>query len=158
MKLQTQPEKWQCAVTSFAMAMDMPVERLIQLLGHDGSAVIFPEQSEPRNRRGHSIYELIRKAIDLNCAVTPIPLHPSYRSNSNEFVYLSSEEEDWDFFKDQINSSRGVIECAGPRGNHMIAYYFGKIFDPRGVEFLYTRESCEAQNLYTFCLWRFDWI
>ncbi len=158
MKLQTQPEKWQCAVTSFAMAMDMPVERLIQLIGHDGSAVIFPEQPEPRNRRGHSIYELIRKAIDMNRSVTPIPLHPSYQSNSNEFVYLSTEEEDWELFQNQINSSRGVIECWGPHGNHMIAYHYGTIFDPRGVEFKYTREDCEAQFLYTFCLWRVDRI
>ncbi len=160
MKLQTQLEKWQCCITSFAMAMDMPVTRLIELAGHDGGAIAFPSEPEPKNRRGHNVYEMIRRAIDMGLAVTPVPLHPSYKPHPNSIglVRLSSEKEDWELFTDQINTSRGVIECTGPRGNHMVAYHYGRIYDPRGIEFQYTREECEAQFLFTFCLWRVDRI
>ncbi len=160
MKLQKQIEKWQCAVTSFAMAMDMPVSELIEMIGHDGGEIMFPSKPDPQNRRGHNVYELIRFALSLDFAVTPIPLHPASKpfDNSTEVIGIFEDHSDWNFFTNQLATSQGTIECAGPRGNHMIAYDHNLIYDPRGVEFKYTRESCEAQFLYTYCLWRVDRI
>ena len=83
MKLQLQLERWQCAVTAFAMALDVPVTDLIRDVGHDGGSIIFPDLPEPGNRHGHSIYELIWAAVNLGYAVTPIPLHPEIKPASD---------------------------------------------------------------------------
>lgn len=160
MKLQIQPERWQCAITAFAMALDIPVADLLLWAGHDGSEIIFPGLPEPANRHGHCIYELIWAAMDFGYAVTPIPLHPAIKPASDptrEFV-LGTEIQNWRRFRRVIHESGGVIECYGPKGNHVVAYDHGHIYDPRGYEFPYLREVCEEKNLYTNCLWRVDRI
>ena len=160
MKLQIQPERWQCAVTAFAMALDVSVADLIRNVGHDGRGIIFPDLPEPRNHHGHSIYELIWAAIDLGYAVTPIPLRPGIRPASDpmrEFV-IGTDAENYQRFRNHIHGSAGVMECYGPKGHHVVAYDHGRIYDPRGYEFPYLREVCEERNLYTYCLWRVDRI
>ena len=160
MKLQLQLERWQCAVTAFAMALDVPVTDLIRDVGHDGGSIIFPDLPEPGNRHGHSIYELIWAAVNLGYAVTPIPLHPGIKPASDptrEFS-IGTDTGNWRRFQNHIHGSVGVIECYGPKGHHVVAYDHGRIFDPRGYEFPYLREACEEKNLYTYCLWRVDRI
>ena len=41
MKLQMQPERWQCAITSFAMVLDLPVAELIGELATAGARSSF---------------------------------------------------------------------------------------------------------------------
>lgn len=53
MIIQSQPNKATCLITSFAMALDVPVAQLIKLVGHDGLEVL-PEKVY----RGHSIWEM----------------------------------------------------------------------------------------------------
>ena len=73
-KLQQKNERWQCAVTAFAMALDCPVADLILCLGHDGGAIVYPDLPYPADRQGHNLYEMIQVAVDLGYAATPIPL------------------------------------------------------------------------------------
>ena len=42
------------------------------------------------------------------------------------------------------------------RFRHMVAYDHGRIFDPRGHVYDYTRTTCEAHHFYTRCAWRID--
>ena len=160
MKLQMQPERWQCAITSFAMVLDLPVAELIRRVGHDGSKIIFPDLPEPKNRRGHNIYELVRIATNCGYAVTPIPLQPAIAKGDDlhDSLVIGNDFDNWTYFTNQLMCSCGVIECSGPGGYHLVAYDHGRIFDPRGYEFPYSRELCESKNLYTYCLWRMDRI
>ena len=59
MRLQTKPERWQCLVTSFAMALDMLVADVMREIGHDGGQVLWPDMPEPMCRRGFHPQELI---------------------------------------------------------------------------------------------------
>ena len=160
MKLQVKHEQWQCAVTAFAMALSIPVADLINRSGHDGGEIVFPDLPEPAKRRGHNIYELVQIAIDLGYAVTPVPLRAAITSANDpqRQVILGTDCENWRRFTRQLHDSLGVIECSGPRVYHMLAYDRGRIFDPDGDEFVYSREACEQRNLYTYCLWRVDRI
>ncbi len=160
MKLQLKPERWQCAVTAFAMALDCPVRDLMLCIGHDGGEIVFPDLPEPANRRGHNIYEMIPVAIDLGYAVTPIPLRPTIVPANDPVreVAIGTDEQNWNRFTRHILMSRGTIECQGPRCYHVLAYDRGRIFDPEGREFPYSRDACEQRKLYTYCLWRVDRI
>ncbi len=160
MKLQKKLERWQCAVTAFAMALDCPVTELMLCLGHDGGEIIFPDLPEPANRRSHNIYELIQVAVDLGYAVTPIPLRPAINPGNDPArqIVIGTDEENWSRFTRQLLVSRGVIECQGPHCYHLLAYEKGYIFDPDGFEFPYSRQACEQCGLYTYCLWRVDRI
>jgi len=160
MKLQLKPERWQCAATAFAMALDYPVADLMSRLGHDGSEVAFPDLPEPARRRGHNIYELIEAAVHLGFAVTPIPLRAAITpaNDPQRQVVMGTDSENWSRFMRHLQTSRGVIECFGPRWYHLLAYERGCIFDPDGDEFSYSREACEQRNLGTYCLWRVDRI
>lgn len=158
MKLQIKHERWQCAVTAFAMALGIPAADLMKRLGHDGGEVIFPDLPEPANRRSHNIYELIQVAVDLGYAVTPIPLRAAIEPANDPArkTLIGTDEENWCRFTRQLLTSRGVIECQGPRSHHLLAYEKGRIFDPDGFEFPYSRKACEKRGLYTYCLWRVD--
>ncbi len=157
-KLQVKRERWQCAVTAFAMALGVPVMDLMERLGHDGGEIIFPDLPEPANRRSHNIYELIQVATDLGYAVTPVPLRPAIvpAGNLQRQVLIDADEENWGRFTRHLLTSSGVIECQGPRCYHLLAYDRGYIFDPDGFEFPYSREACEQRGLYTYCLWRVE--
>ena len=160
MKLQVQPERWQCAITAFAMALDISVNDLIRAVGHDGGEIIFPDLPEPANRHGHSIHELIWAAIDMGYAVTPISVYPAIKPapDSMREYAIGTEIGNWRRFRTHVYGSVGVIECYGPKGNHVIAYDHGRIYDPRGHDFPYLREACEKRHLYTNRLWRVDRI
>jgi hypothetical protein len=129
-------------------------------LGHDGGEIVFPDLPEPANRRGHNIYELIQIAVDLGYAVTPIPLRAAITpaNDPQRQVVIGTDFENWSRFTHQLHASQGVIECFGPRLYHLLAYDRGRIFDPDGDEFPYSREACEQRNLGTYCLWRVDRI
>jgi hypothetical protein len=159
-KLQKKPERWQCAVTAFAMALDISVMDLMRRVGHDGSEIIFPDLPEPACRRGHNIYELAEAALDMGCAVTPVPLRPAIipACDRTRQVVIGIEKDNWSRFTRHLLISRGVIECYGPRGTHVIAYDTGVIFDPEGSAFPYSREACEERGYYTSCIWRVDRI
>lgn len=160
MKLQTKNERWQCAIASFAMALDVPLADLIKKSGHDGSAVLFPDNPEPSNRAGHCIYELIELALDLEFSVTPVALFPAHANSRDpkQIVPIGTEAERWLKFNRQILISQGTIECNGPRWNHMVAYDQGRIYDPDGNEFSYSREELERRSLFPVRLLRIDKI
>ena len=107
MKLQVKRERWQCAVTAFAMALDIPVANLIEHLGHDGGSIVFPDLAEPANRRGHSIYELIQAALALGYAVTPMPLRAAITPANDprrQFI-LGTDADNWSRFTTQLCNS-----------------------------------------------------
>ena len=160
MKLQVKTERWQCAATAFAMVLNVPVAELIEQLGHDGREIVFPDLPEPACRRGHNIYELIQIAVNLGYAVTPIPLRAAITpaNDPQRQIVIGTDIENWSRFTRQLHASQGVIECFGPRLYHLLAYDRGRIFDPDGDEFPYSRNACEQRNLGTYCLWRVDRI
>ena len=49
-----------------------------------------------------------------------------------------------------------MIDGTGARLGHTVAYDHGRIFDPKGSVYDYSRLACEAHQFYTRCAWRID--
>lgn len=157
MRLQQRPEPWMCMPLSFAMALDMPVAELLAAIGHDGGEIAFPSLSEPLRRRGFHIQELIHVALARGLSVTPVELFPVLQAMATgpcrTVIY---PDDNWQRFAETILASRGVIDGSGTRFGHMVAYDHGRIYDPKGSVYDYSRPACEAHQFYSRCAWRID--
>jgi len=157
MLLQLKPERWMCVPTAFAMALDVPVADLLAAVGHDGSKITFPGLPEPTCRRGFHIQELIAVALSRGFAVTPVELFPVIASADGRLTHtVLYPDNNWRRFTDAIRHSRGVIEGGGIRCGHTVAYDHGRIYDPDGPVYDYSRIACEGHQFYTRCAWRID--
>ena len=149
-----------CLPTAFAMALDMPVADLLAAIGHDGSEIVFPSLPEPLCRRCFHIQEPIQVALSRGMAVTPVQLFPVLQPTEvgplrKTVLY---PDNNWRRFEETIRASRGVIDGTGARYGHVVAYDHGRIYDPRGPDYDYSRLACEAHQFYTRCAWRIDTI
>jgi hypothetical protein len=151
--LQRKPNRWSCAVTAFAMALGVPVEQLIREVGHDGSEIIFPDLPEPMRRRGFHSQELIEAAWKRGFACTPIQLMPVVQGPHDYVVQFGSGN--WTRFTGFIDTTFGVLEGRGRRCNHAVHYRYGKVWDPDGHVYAYSREACESRGFYGNRLWVF---
>lgn len=148
-----------CLVTSFAMALDLPVEEIIRLIGHDGSEHVF-QRAEPMCRRGHHADECVFATIWLRHSATPVELFPAIGSTQilgmpdyEVPVLYGSLDGNWQRFTHLIKSRTGVLEGSGFRCGHAVAFHKGRIFDPDGREYDYSREACELRGFYGRKLW-----
>jgi hypothetical protein len=158
MELQQQGSaRWMCLPTAFAMALDMPVATLLATIGHDGSEIIFPGLPEPLCRRCFHVQELLQVALSRGFAVTPVELFPVLRpTDTGPHMTVLYPDNNWRRFEETIRTSRGVIEGTGARFRHVVAYDHGRIFDPKGSLYDYSRLACEAHQFYSRCAWRID--
>lgn len=72
-----QPNRWSCLATSFAMSCGRSTATMVKRVGHDGSTILWPTLAEPKRRRGFAVNELLKVALDMGAAFTPIiPIWP----------------------------------------------------------------------------------
>jgi len=161
MRLQTKPERWQCLVTSFAMALDMLVADVIHEIGHDGGQVLWPDMPEPMCRRGFHPQELIDVCRAHGYAVTCIELFPGSipQIGQSEFRWLTREQA-WPRFTRVVQNTTGVIEgtTLPNRKGHAVAYDHGHVFDPQGQDFLYSPAALRRRAFFPRHLWCLDKI
>ena len=143
---------------AFAMALDMPVADLLAAIGHDGSEIIFPSLPDPLCRRCFHVQELIQVALARGLAVTPVELFPVLQPTEAGPFHKTVlyPDNNWQRFEKTIRASLGVIAGTGARLGHTVAYDHGRIYDPRGPIYDYSRLACEAHQFYTRCAWRID--
>jgi hypothetical protein len=143
---------------AFAMALDMPVADLLAAIGHDGSEIIFPSLPDPLCRRCFHVQELIQVALARGLAVTPVELFPVLQPTEAGPFHKTVlyPDNNWRRFEETIRASLGVIAGTGARFGHTVAYDHGRIYDPRGPIYDYSRLACEAHQFYTRCAWRHD--
>lgn len=159
MKLQVKPNRWSCAITSWAMALDIEVGDAINFIGHDGGDVIFPELAEPRCRRGFHSQELVELAMQAGVYPTPFQVLPSISSECGEFSYTMYPYTTprFEILYDLVESTRGVLEGKCATCHHAVAYDHGKVFDPDGREFPYSAVNCrDLGGFYGKQLWIFN--
>jgi len=158
MELQQRSEPWMCMPLAFAMALDVPVADVLAALGHDGSEIAFPNLPEPLCRRCFHIQEFVQVALVRGYAVTPVELFPVLQPGSIGLLRLTVNYPDgnWPRFDRTIRTSRGVIDGTGARFGHAVAYDHGRIYDPKGPVYEFTRIAAEAHQFYARCAWRID--
>jgi hypothetical protein len=146
--LQLKPNQWSCAITSLAMTLHVPVQELIDELGHDGSQIIFPQLIEPMCRRGFHSQELIRLAWRRGFAVTPIELFPTIRPMQGEGLHTIYYDGDAEInvgrFVDTIHDRIGILEGQSGRWMHAVHFRYGEIYDPDGYQYLYSKRGCQG--------------
>jgi DNA-directed RNA polymerase subunit RPC12/RpoP len=101
---QRQPNPAACMVTAFAMVIGVPVAELIEQLGHDGTAVRFPEQEGAKRHLGFHIQELIWAMMEREYAVVPFEPLPVARSGDVTHQYGPNP-----FFEHAMMSFSGVL-------------------------------------------------
>lgn len=148
---QLQPNNWSCLLTSFAMAYDMPVVDLVDLVGHDGSEIMWPHLAPPNNRRGFHIQELIMAGNSMGYTVTPFEPRPVLTSAD---MLLQGEPKPLDLnrwlerFMAIMAIGIGVLTGQTNTGaRHAIACNMGKPFDPSG-------QITDLDSFQVQCYWR----
>lgn len=152
---QTKPNQWSCSITAAAMAINIPVDQLIDQLGHDGSEIVFPHLPEPACRRGFHSQEIIHLAWRLGCTVTPMELFPMIAPSEGVgavHVFFDGDQVDnWQRFLNIINNTEGVLEGAGKACRHAVYYDHGLIYDPDlngGPIYGFSKVACTARGFY----------
>ena len=153
---QRKPNRWSCSITTLAMALHLPVERIVEEAEHDGSEIIFPHLAEPMNRRGFHSQELVRIAWQYGFSMTPIELFPRTQSTDGQHVYLVGDKIDRHArFITSVNASCGILEGKGHRCQHAVYNQYGQIFDPDHNVPIYNFSfaNCESRSFYANRLW-----
>ncbi len=161
MRMQTS-NGWSCLPCSFAMVLDIPVKKFIEMIGHDGSAKPYEGYSD--QIAGFHEQECIEVLQQLGYACTPIEIIPQIMPVPGGPIRpvwflperLTGDPEDvtllnwnWQRFICHLKGTRGVITGAKKRidSDEMLGHavaWDGLIHDPQGKGFTYTIE--EAHN------------
>ena len=141
------------------MALDITVDQFFELVGHDGSEIVYPDLEGPMRRRGIHVQEAIEAAWKLGFTATPFELFPQGVSVPGGIpalvIFPPYPDGNWDRFTHHLSVGRGVIECQGRRCGHAVAFESGVIYDPDAlVPYPYSRQSMEERGLFTQRLWR----
>lgn len=162
---QVKRHHWACLPTAFAMALDVPVEEFIRLIGHDGSEIVCPSLAEPAGRRGFHEQECVSAALALGFACTPIELIPNsaFLGGHTRPIEFPPGTQNFDGNRDRfakhVDRSRGVLTGMGRSTRHAVAYDRGLICNPdNGTMYCFSFEDCEARSFYPSSLWRVDRI
>lgn len=144
------------------MVLDIPVADLMEAIGHDGSEIVFSGAEEPRCRRGHHVQECVEQCLKRGYAASRIELFPvlkPYEDSQRRFIVPRGRgDNNWTYFTNQIQTSRGVLEGSGKHCEHAVVYDHGRIIDPDGGSYKYSTDECERRGFYGKHLWRVDKI
>jgi hypothetical protein len=142
-KLLRSPNGWSCLPASFAIAVEVPLQYLLSLIGHDGSDIAWPALREPLRRRSFHIQELIYAIRRLDFFVIPYEAIPQLQGGPGVRPLTIGVP-----FQDVLDyESRCVLTGSNPRGErHAVAWDGERCFDPAGEI-----ESVEQFNLE--CIW-----
>ena len=131
LKIQMQPNRWSCLPTAFAMALDISVKEVIDIIGHDGSEIIFPQFKEPACRRSFHIQEMIDVCMLRDVAVIQIEVDPVSCVKENSFYKVPVSDTRLDYY---LSLYTGVFVGVGSMNTpHAVAWSGRQIFDPNGT-------------------------
>jgi hypothetical protein len=110
------------------MAIGLPLERMLELIGHDGSVIVHPDQSEPRCRRSFHIQECLQVLDTLGYAATPFDAISILALDDHHKIEL-----DWmGDFENHLKQANGVILGEGLSNRHAVAWVDQMVYDPNG--------------------------
>lgn len=126
MELIKGPHPWSCTGAAFAMCFDISWDRMVRMVGHDGSE---PNFYGDEDSRGFALQEMVLVGLQLGYAVINIELHPRITNKVGgveKFITLQGLD-DIKRMK-SLMANRGVLGY----GNHAVAWDGEKVYDPRG--------------------------
>jgi len=125
--------KWGCLITAFSKASKIDEANLLHRLGHDGSAIAFPDYPEPYNRRSFHVQEIV-DALFPDFYIMEIEPEPMLSSGSNIIpIYINNVAKER--LMRYINAYPSVLighHAIRPDSRHAVAYLEGQIHDVYG--------------------------
>ncbi len=161
------PNAWSCLPTAFAIALQVDLDTVLGIVGHDGSEITHAGLPEPLKRRGFHLQEMIKMCLQDGMSVTPVELCPqAIASNSTAFMTPKLFDiGEWDWFEKNLFTSSGVIDCRTAVGlGHAMAYEgrgtHALIYDPATEEVFefHKPENTEQRDRFLVALWRIESI
>jgi hypothetical protein len=124
------------------MVLDVPVQKIINAVGHDGSEIIFPGLSPPYNRRSFHIQEMIDTCILRNYAVVEIQRFPVGEVDCLHVYHIPVSNGRLNYYLVNYNS---VLVGTGKSGQpHAVAWDKHNVFDPNGTTYNIKRFNIET--------------
>ncbi len=108
---------WSCLPMAFAHCMGVTVERMIELMGHDGSTIVWPHDPSPLNRRAFHIQEILYAVYKLNYSAMPVQLNPTLSNGRSPSIQI--EDNFFNNAKYQLGVHLGTTDSGI---NHAVAY------------------------------------
>lgn len=94
------PNRWSCLPTALAMVVGESVEKVLEVICHDGSETCWPQYPEPFCRRGFALNEISYAAFRFGFALCEIAqdiiFHPYGHINEYEEMMIAVPETDWE--------------------------------------------------------------
>lgn len=158
------PNGWSCLPTAFAIALEVPLDAVLGIVGHDGSEITHAGLPEPLCRRGFHPQEMIKMCLEDGMSVTRVELYPSaIASNGVPHSPKRFDIGGWEWFSENIFNSAGVLDCRTATGvGHAMAYLgmgdHALICDPatgKESEFR-TLDDTERRDRFLVALWRIE--
>ncbi len=132
MLLQKQPNEWSCLITAFAIALNEPLEKLLDMIGHDGSEDIHPHLSIPYCKRSFHIQEIIDVGFELGYAIIQIDLELVQSVDGNVWSAGFLHQR----FAQYLTNYIGVLTGIGREGKpHAVAWNGHQCLDPNGTQY-----------------------
>lgn len=128
MLLQPQPNSYSCLLTAFASVAGIKVQKFIELVGHDGKELVWPQLLSPQCFRNWHYQELIKACLSIGWAVTPID---RWIETSPGPGIQSYEINHSDYFDSLLVGAKGVVAVKTNKGiGHALIFDQGKFYDP----------------------------
>lgn len=129
------------------MALEIDQFILRDMIGHDGSKILWPALPEPQRRRAFHVQEMTEPAFSVGKLICEIEEQPVFAPYYGEAVSEVKMPESR--FSDWLARSIGVIGCATKQNQrHAVAWDGNLIFDPAG-----TVLTLESMPYKPFILW-----
>lgn len=136
-----QPNAWSCLLASFAMAFDMPLDELTNLIGHDGSSIVYPDAPEPSGRRCFHVQEFIHLGFSLGFYIVQFDAYPTLCVYEDREIIINLTES----FKKVLQITKGVLTGTGPNGGRHAAFWdMRQVIDPNGYYYAVDQFGIES--------------
>lgn len=124
---------WQCMPAAVACSLEVPFQKVIDAIGHDGSEINNQGLREPFCRRGFHPEEIMDAAIELGFVSTTVQYCPKLAQYcSVEEFPIWSHQANKKRFLHYLNTTTGIVMGYRdiPFGGHAWSYSKGERIDP----------------------------
>jgi len=146
MVIKVQPNRWTCIPAAFATLLDMEIQTLLELVGHDGSEIIFDDLGEPYKRRAFLVQEFSLALWSLGYFVGDFLARPIAYTDQDHWYELKYHNSDVVFKEIMFNSIGVILGKTQTENAHATAWNGEKCYDSTG--FIYPLEKYEIYSYH----------
>jgi len=145
MNLIKQPNNYSCTLTAVAMLLNVTLEKLVKLVGHNGSEIIFPNLPDPLGRKGVHIQEIIDVLDDLGYSLIPIEFEPWQTPNGVDEHRIRLPDKR---FYNHLIGNPGLIVGQAKKHWHTVAWDGYLVYDPNGTIYKFHDIKIDVQTFW----------